>query len=200
MKDLYKPSVYGVGFIGEGPYKAKVNGEHTKEYIAWRDMLKRCCSDNYHKKYPTYIGCEVCDEWLNFQNFAEWYDENHYEVSGERMALDKDILIKGNKIYSPDTCVFVPQSINLLFIKSNSKRGDLPIGVTYNKQYKKYQSQCSVNKKQKHLGYYDTPEEAFQIYKQSKEACIKKAANDYAELIPFNLYQAMIDYEVEYDD
>lgn len=80
-------------------------------------MLNRCCSGKLHKRESTYINCKVCDEWLNFQNFSEWFKNNYYEVEGQRMELDKDILNKGNKIYSPNTCIFVPHNINNLFTK-----------------------------------------------------------------------------------
>ena len=116
------------------------------------------------------------------------------------MTLDKDILIKGNKIYSPNTCIFVPQSINTLFIKSDKSRGNLPIGVYYKKQNKKYIAQCKINNEKKYLGSFDTSEEAFQAYKQFKEHYIKQIADEYIELIPQELYDAMYNYEVEYED
>ena len=201
IKCPYERRVHSYGYLGEGPHKAYENGKLTKEYKIWQHMLGRCYDSNFSVKHPTYIKCEVCDEWLNFQNFAEWYNENYYEISGERMNLDKDILIKGNKIYGPNSCVFVPQSINKLFIKSNVARGDLPIGVCYNKKYKKYQANCKLgNKKSKFLGFYDNEFDAFRAYKEFKETHIKKIANEYLELIPFNLYQAMIDYEINIED
>lgn len=108
VKDALKPSVFSVGFIGVGEYAPSVNGIHTKQYSSWHNMLKRC----YHKKtqetQPTYIGCSVCDEWHNFQVFAKWFDVNY--VNG--LHLDKDIKVKGNKIYSPDYCSFVTLSEN----------------------------------------------------------------------------------------
>ena len=116
------------------------------------------------------------------------------------MNLDKDILIKGNKVYGPDTCIFVPQDINKLFTKRNNNRGNYPIGVSYNKQQKKYKSYCNTNSKQNFLGYYDTPEEAFTIYKQFKENYIKQVADEYKNHIPEKLYNAMYEYEVEIDD
>lgn len=201
VKCPYEPRVYGIGYIGEGKYKSAENRKPTRIYSTWTGMIKRCYSSKYQEKYPTYVGCSVCEEWLNFQNFAEWYEENYYEMPGERMNLDKDILIKGNKIYGPNTCVFVPQNINTLFTKRDAARGDLPIGVSYSKQKKKYQVRCGIgNGKENNLGLYNTPEEAFQAYKTFKEVYVKKVANDYIELIPFELYQAMIEYEVEYDD
>lgn len=197
----YEPRVYGVGYVGEGEYNATENGRSTRVYDTWHDMLRRCYDPKSLKKYRTYTGCEVCEEWHNFQNFASWYDENYYEICGERMVLDKDILTKGNKVYSPETCCFVSNSINLLFTKRNTSRGELPIGVCFDKRRNKYKSQCNIGTgKTKFLGNYNTKEEAFNAYKQFKEALIKKVANNYLELIPFNLYQAMIDYEVDIDD
>ena len=202
IKCPYEQRHYGIGYIGEGSYRSRdKNKKKTKCYNTWKNMLKRCYDLKVQEKQPAYVGCEVCDEWYNFQNFAQWYEENYYEVPGQRMELDKDILYKGNKIYSPDTCVFVPQSINTLFTKSDTTRGDLPIGVSYHKQHKKYQSRCTEKGgRRKHLGYYDTPEEAFVAYKTFKENYIKQIADQYVNLIPQSLYNAMINYEVEEDD
>lgn len=200
MRDLYKPTVYGVGFMGEGPYKAKINKKTTKEYNIWHSMMDRCYNPKHSDRYPTYKDCIICEEWHNFQNFASWYEDNYYEIPGEKMALDKDILVKGNKVYSPETCVFVPKSINSLFVKADSVRGDLPIGVRYNRRKNKYESKCSVRNKEKHLGYYNSPEEAYQAYKTFKEKHVKEVADQYIELIPQELYDAMYDYEVECDD
>lgn len=196
VKCPYEPTVFGYGYIGQGIYKTRENGKPTREYATWLNMLCRCYNTKFHEKHETYKGCIVCEEWHNFQNFADWYNENYYEIPGEKTSLDKDIISKGNKIYSPKTCCFVPQSINTLFIKRDALRGDLPIGVSYNKQYKKYTASCN----NKCLGKYDTPEEAFNSYKQFKEAFIKKVADQYKDLIPEKLYNAMYDYEVDIDD
>ena len=195
-----KPTVCGVGYIGLGPYKSRENGKITKEYEAWKNMLKRCYDSKLHEKYPTYIGCKVVEEGHNFQNFAAWYEDNYYEIEDQKICLDKDILIKGNKIYGPDTCVFVPQNINLLFVKSNAIRGDLPIGVYYDKQRRKYAARCKVNSQKRHIGYFDTLEEAFQAYKQFKENVIQSTADEYQYQIPEVLYDAMYNYRVEKDD
>ena len=119
IKCPYEPRIYGKGFIGEGKYKSTINGKHTKAYTLWQDMLGRCYNEYNLKRRPTYKDCEVCDEWLNFQNFAEWFDNNYYTIDNEAVCLDKDILIKGNKTYSPEACVFVPITINSLFTKIN---------------------------------------------------------------------------------
>lgn len=109
---VYDKSAYGVGYIGEGAYKISFKRVFYPHYIYWRTMMKRCYSDHFHTQFPTYKDCSVVKDWHNFQNFAKWYDENYYEIGEEMMHLDKDILVKGNKVYSPETCVFVPQSIN----------------------------------------------------------------------------------------
>ena len=159
-------------------------------------MLERCYNPNYKDNKPTYKECKVCNEWLNYQNFAKWFEDNYYTIENEKVALDKDILIKNNKIYSPNTCIFVPVRINSLFLKRQNYRGDTPIGVHYVDLTKKYEAQCAGN----NLGAYDTPEEAFSVYKQYKENMIKQVADEYKNLIPEKLYNAMYEYEVEIDD
>ena len=156
-------------------------------------------TQKYHEKYPTYKGCSVCEEWWNFQNFAEWYEDNFYTIEGEKICLDKDILVKGNKIYSPKTCTFVSNRINSLFTKNNKSRGELPIGVT--KRKNGHQVYCN-NGSGKYicLGTFDTPHEAFLMYKINKELVIQGIANEYKDKIPTKLYEALMEYEVkEYD-
>tara|TARA_B110000881_G_scaffold169774_1_gene153324 strand:- start:1166 stop:1795 length:630 start_codon:yes stop_codon:yes gene_type:complete len=106
VKDYFYPAVYGVGFLGEGQYKPRGSDKHAS--IRWKGMLERCYSDRYQALKPTYIGCVVCDEWHNFQNFAEWFYNNH--IDG--FELDKDKLGNG-KLYSPDTCCFISRAENV---------------------------------------------------------------------------------------
>ena len=138
------------GFLGVGNFKShNINNVVTKEYEEWRHMLERCYNIKIQKKHPTYIGCTVCEEWLNFQKFAKWWTDNHYEIKNYRMELDKDILIKGNKIYSPETCCIVPSNINTLFTKANKSRGQYPIGVSYHIPTNKFVSNYNNNEKNK---------------------------------------------------
>lgn len=200
IKCPYEPRVCGHGYIGEGKYTSSNNHKESKSYIKWHSMLNRCYGKG-EKRDVTYIDCEVCDEWLNFQNFAKWFDENYYEIPNERMCLDKDILIKGNKTYSPDACVFAPEKINILFNKNNKLRGDYPIGVTYSKRDKIYEASCCTDKRhQVYLGRYNDVNKAFQVYKEFKENYIKQVADEYKSLIPNKLYIAMYKYEVEITD
>ena len=163
-------------------------------------MLERCYDPNYKEKYPSYIGCRVCDEWLNFQNFAEWFENNYYEVDGEKIHLDKDILIKGNKIYSPKTCLLVPQRINDLFVKRDNDRGNSPIGVCSPNKDNKYLVQCLQGDKSRFIGYYDNELEAFYAYKIAKESYIKEVADEYKDIIPSVVYDALYNYEIEITD
>lgn len=203
-KSPYNKTICGIGYIGEGDYKVSVNKIFTIEYRYWQSMISRCYNKKRHVKYPTYESCSVYDEWLNYQNFAKWYDENYYEVEGQRMDLDKDILHKGNKIYNPENCIFVPQRINLLFTRRQNDRGKYPIGVTYNKKDRKFRAYCSIfeNNKQKQilLGSYNTSQEAFDTYKQFKETYIKQVADDYKDIIPIELYNALYTYEIDIND
>jgi hypothetical protein len=142
IKCPYERSLYGVGYLGEGDYKVSENGKATRVYTTWRGMLERCYSEEYQKRQPTYKDCKVNEEWYNFQNFAKWYESNYYEVEGEIMCLDKDILVKHNKIYSSETCIFVPQTINILFTKRQNARGESVIGTTPHQG--KYEVQCCI--------------------------------------------------------
>ena len=205
VKCPYERRVYGIGYLGEGKYKSSKNGKPTKVYGVWNNMLERCYDKKYQQKHPTYKGCKVCDEWLNFQNFAKWFENNYYEIENERMHLDKDILVKHNKIYSPDTCIYVPQTVNSLFTKRDNDRGESIIGVSSYKNGK-YRVQCSIinpetgKSKNKHLGYYETQEKAFEIYKYYKEKNIKEVADYFKGQISDRLYNALYSYEVEIDD
>lgn len=200
IKNPYHPSVFGVGYIGVGKYKTSINYEKTECYKDWQSMLKRAYDNKEKQKHPTYKDVTVNKELHCFQNFAKWWYDNYYEVGEEVMCLDKDILIKGNKEYSPNTMIFVPQRINKLFEKSDRIRGDLPIGVCFNKNNNKYVANCKVDGKTKYLGSYNTSHQAFLAYKEFKEQYIKEIANAYKDVIPKQLYEAMYRWEVEITD
>lgn len=202
VKNHWDKSVYGIGYLGEGKYKTKDENGLTDQYKSWVSMLMRCYSSVFHQKQPSYIGCTVDERWHNFQVFAKWYDENYYTIEGRRMNLDKDILVKGNKHYSPETCVFVPDDINKLFLRRESKRGNLPIGVrTCTGNRKRYEAQCRTNKGERlYLGLFDSADAAFQKYKEHKEIVIKDIAEDYKDRIPSSLYNAMLAYQIEITD
>lgn len=196
----YDKSVRGMGYLGEGNYVTKVNGVKTKEYLCWTSILSRCYNPELHKTRSSYEDCLMCEEWLNFQNFSEWFNRNYYTVGEFKMEIDKDILVKGNKIYSSETCIFVPQFINSLFTKSNKTRGQYPIGVTFNKSQQKFIAQINIESVKKQVGIFDNELDAFYTYKKAKEDYIKSVAEKYKDQIPEKLYLAMLKYEVEIDD
>ena len=206
VKNLEAPTVYGVGIIGN-KYPSRDGNKMKKEYTLWINMLKRCYDTIDDVRNRNYFKCNVCDEWKYYPNFYEWvHNQENFEkwLNGD-FAIDKDIIKKHNKIYSPDTCCLVPRNINILFVKNEANRGDTPIGVTYHKRDHVYEAHCGnpyEYKKSVYLGRSSSPTEAFNIYKKYKELLIKKIAKE--EYNKGNIiqkcYEAMINYKVEITD
>ena len=199
VKDPYLPSVYGVGIAG-AKYPSTINGVLTKEYTLWCSMLKRCYSDGFKKQRPTYEGCEVSESFKSYEYFYEWC---HIQIgfSNKDWQLDKDLLAKGNKIYSEDFCVFIPSDINLLLTKRTASRGKHLIGVCWHNTNKAFMAQVGKNKgKQEHLGFFKTELEAFNAYKKAKEAFVKEQANKFKSQIDPRAYNALMNYTVEITD
>ena len=214
-KNPYFPSVFGCGYLGVDKNgdvpktKELKDGKScfTQEYQKWQSMLQRCFDDKYKERYPTYKGVTSCNRWLCYANFLGDLKALKKEYSwdeNEKLNLDKDILHKNNKIYSLENCILVPDWINTLFIKKDANRGNYPIGVSYHKGAKKYQARCRINGKPKGLGYYNTIEQAFNVYKQAKENEIKRIADDCIQkgyiTKDSRLYNAMINYQVKITD
>ena len=199
VKDRYLPSVCGVGIIGT-KYPVSEGGRDTKDYALWKRMLERCYSDSYQKRRPTYKGCKVSDNFKSYEYFYEWcHSQIGFGVDG--FELDKDLLIKGNKVYSESTCVFIPSEINLLLVKRTASRGEHPIGVYWGKTNKAFIAQINKNKGvQEKLGLFKTELEAFNAYKQAKEAFIKEQANKWKDKIDERAYEALMNYQVNIDD
>ena len=178
------------------------------------NMKTRCYNKNYHKVNPNYAGCTVCDEWLEDKEaFYAWIDNNFYEREEDfTVQLDKDILVPGNKIYSPNTCIFAPKRINALFagIHGRSIReNNFPVGVGYEKHGNQYKYRVrpwltdmnsddeELKTRKVHLGFFDTIEEAYEVYKTHKMAEIIYIADSYKDVIPDKLYQAMINWKFD---
>ena len=199
VRDPYSPSVHGVGITGT-KYPITVNGVQTKEYDLWKGMLRRCYSDSLKKKNPTYIGCEVSDKFKSYEYFYEWCNRQ-IGFGNQNWQLDKDLLIKGNKVYSENTCVFIPAEINLVLVKRTASRGEHLIGVCWNKKDNAFVAMVSKNKgKREYLGFFKTELEAFNAYKQAKEAHLKELAAKWKSQIDERAYLALINYEVHIDD
>lgn len=181
-------SIYGIG-INDADYeiKLKIDGKVLvcPYYSAWASMLSRCYSIKYQHNQPTYKGCSVIKDWHLFSNFREWMVAQNWQG----MALDKDILLIGNKIYSPSTCVFVSTAVNSLLVNNRAKRGDYPQGVSFHRLSGKYRTHCRVKAKQEYLGLFDTPEEASEVYKKAKYSEIMRIANTQPLKIRDGLYR-----------
>lgn len=175
-----KPTiVHGVG-INDSTWRTYRDGEREGAYYVWVSMLNRCYSKKIHEMQPTYIDCTVCDDWLYYTKFYEWFME-HIPSSEDTWELDKDLLVMGNKIYSPTTCVFVPKSINSLFTDRGRDRGKYMIGVSLDKRSKNkpYRSTVSINGKQKQLGTFETEIEAHECYLVAKHRHIVDVCIEY---------------------
>ena len=199
VKDRLSPSVYGLGIVGT-KYQIRVNGTLTKEYELWSEMLKRCYSYTYQKKYPTYEGCKVSDSFLHYEYFYEWC-QNQIGFGECGFQLDKDLLTKGNKVYNEYSCVFIPSEVNTLLTNCTASRGEHLIGVCWNKTKKSFVAHVSKNKgKSEWLGYFNTELEAYNAYKTAKESFIKEQANKWKGKIDDRAYNALMNYKVEITD
>jgi hypothetical protein len=186
----YDKTIFSIGCLGVGKYRAKANNQKTLEYNIWMSILQRCYVEKYRYKYPAYEDCIVCDEWLIFQNFAQWYNDNIYYINDERMHIDKDILINDNKIYSPDRCIIVPQRVNMIFMnKAKNRDSDLPNAI-----YRCVNGyQASYNGKS--LGVFKTVEGAINAHDSAKKIHIKQVVEDYGDKLPPKVQNALITWD-----
>ena len=188
IKNPYDRSVYGVGYVGEGNHIIIQNKKVSLSYEVWSEMLARCYLEERKHLHPAYFGIvTVCDEWQCYHRFADWYEEHTYECDG-RLHLDKDILYPGNKEYSPEKCLLVPQRINMLFMNKPNKRG-LPNGII------KYPCGYLAKYNQQELGIFPTVEEAYHEQTKKKKQAVVQIANEYKEVIPEKVYNALLAYE-----
>lgn len=172
LSNMRRKLVSGVG-LNDSKEPVVINGRATPAYDTWTHMLGRCYSPKYHRSHPTYIGCSVCHDWLLFSNFRRWFDNNYIEG----FALDKDILIKNNKIYSPDACRFVPHHLNNLLLDRGRDRGRLPLGVTEIKSKRRtptYEGLCRDGQGHRLRKTFKTVEDAVNWYANTKTKIIKE--------------------------
>ena len=167
-----------VNGVGVNDFEGRVNvaGKSLPEYSVWKSMLQRCYAKKSQGQNPAYVGCSVAEEWYSFSNFYRWLHQNNWEKG---LHIDKDLLIEGNKVYGPDTCCLVPQAINKLLLDSARARGSYPQGVSFHKLAGKYLAKVSENGKLKHLGYFNTIEEAERAYKDAKAIVILNTVSDH---------------------
>ena len=208
IKNPYHPNKYG-GIIGTNKDICDDDFDisTSKEYNAWFNILLRAKDMEFKKSHKSYLEVTICDEWMYFWNFYKWcktQDNYHKWQQNENWAIDKDIMLKGNKEYSPRTCCIVPQNINNLLLKHDKRRGNYPIGVTKRKTDNMFEAQCSnpIIGKYVTIGIYNTYEEAFKAYKLYKEKIIADVANvEYSTgNITHECYLSLLSYSVEIND
>lgn len=208
IKNPYHPNKYG-GIAGTCKELGlnQCNITSLKEYNHWFNILIRCCNTKFISQHHTYKECVICEEWKYFWNFYKWVIKQENYVNWKKCdkgAIDKDILIKGNKIYSPETCLLVPKNINNILLKGEKGRGKYPIGVTKRKDEISYEAQCSnqIINKQVTIGEYNTIAQAFNAYKIYKENIISIVAEKEYESknISKECYEALLRYIVEITD
>jgi hypothetical protein len=191
VKNFKTRTVFDIGFLGGDTYIPK----HNKYiYSKWKDMLRRCYNEKERCKNNSYKDVIVCDEWHNFQNFAEWVYKNYDLDNIQGWQLDKDILVKGNKIYSPDNCCFIPSEINSLLVNSYRNKRELPVGAQ--KSGNCFLSAFTKNSEMFYVGHFPTKEEAFYAYKYEKEAHIKQIAYKWKGLISHKIFISLYNYEI----
>ena len=199
--DLLAKSNYNVGYIGYG-YDPKC-AESRKLFKIWSGLVQRCFDPLWKTRHKCYELTTCSEDFLCASTFITWSKSqigyNSIDEFGKPFALDKDILLKGNTVYSPDTCVFVPREINNLILSNRKVRGKLPIGVTKTKEGK-LRARVSINNKEVALGVFETSNEAFQAYKEAKERHIKEVANKWKDRIDQRVYYALMKYEVKITD
>lgn len=196
IKNPYHPNVCGVGFFGVGENLSQdSSGAMSDAYKKWSAMLTRCYNAVHQERKPCYKGCSVSPEWHNFQVFSDWM-AGQRTPDDEKVDIDKDILVRGNKIYGPEYCELVPKRINNLLI-GNKKPSGLPLGVAWHKKAGKYHAKCrDAEGKHTHIGLYTCEIKAFEAYKAFKEGVIKQVAEEYRDRITERLYECLIRYEV----
>lgn len=198
--DPFFPSLYGVGYMGMKTVYTKSN-EYAKPYEVWSSMMKRCYNENC-QRHPWYEDCVVDKKWHNFAAFYEWWNEHYYDLPEGmgRVELDKDFKNKYSRTYGPNTCLLIPQRINGAAPKRRTIDKEFPIGITFNKEKQKYHVRVTLNGKDTHVGNYDTFDEAFQVFKSTKEGELKRLAELYKQYIPEEVYKAILAYKVEETD
>lgn len=169
---LRRKPIYGLG-INDADYMIEVDGVRCPFYSKWKNMLTRCYCEKYQKRQPTYVGCSVSNEWLTLSSFKKWMSSQEWVG----MHLDKDLIKYGNKVYSPELCVLVPQSLNSLLL--SGRNSQYPQGVYLYTNSDRFKAQCNVNGIMKHLGYFSTQEQASKAYRLFKSNHIKETAQQY---------------------
>lgn len=207
IKPLMQPSLAGVGYYGVGKYvpHSYLSGRKIKKevYATWSRMIRRCYSPyELNRKYGRqYREVFVCAEWHNFQNFALWA-EDKLDKFTKGFDIDKDLL-GTSVLYAPYNCAMLPQEVNTVISDPVKDKGSgLPYGVNLikaktTKSKVGYVGRCHIDDVRKYLGYFDTPDEAYEEYALIKKKEILRKAEKHKETLEHNEYQALLDFVVK---
>lgn len=196
MKEFKK--IYGVGINDTGRCSRRTKRDDNgvkvvtwrcPYYSKWVMLLQRCYSNKFKNKWPSYKECTMCAEWLIFSNFIQWVDSQPNK-DWKNCELDKDLLIDGNKHYSPETCAFVSEKVNSFLLESTKTRNQYLIGVQFLKSTGKFRARCSnpFNGKLEHIGVFNTELEAHLAWKKRKhEHAVRLSINELDDRVKISL-------------
>lgn len=197
IKNPYHKNKYGA-YLGAGNNEVTINRKATVARDAWARMIDRSKNEKFKEKNPAYKDTDCCEDWLCFQTFADWYNENYYTVDGQSMEVDKDWLKVGNQIYCPEYCSIVPSIVNSCILNHEKiKYSDLPTGICIHNN--KYCARLSMFGERVVLCHTNDLNEAMRKYREEKISYIKQVADMYKYCIPDNVYKNMIKYEERFE-
>lgn len=190
VKNPMYPSVLGVGFTGVGEYRSKIDGKDDPAYIMWMSMMIRCYCKEFQKRDVSYIGCSVGSHWHNYQNFAQWY--YGHDNCNEGYQLDKDLLVRGNKVYGPKNCSLIPAQINALITEPRKKNNGLPVGVDFYKRRGLFRARVCIKGKSREIGFFKTAQQARLAYIKEKNIYIRLMADEWKDFITKDAYSSLV--------
>lgn len=175
-KPIFSVGINDANYITN--YKKDGKSFQCPYYTRWRRMIERCYSSKFHEKHPQYKKCHASSEWLIFSNFKKWMEKQNWYG----MDLDKDLKIKGNKLYSKETCIFIPHDVNAFLTQERKNKGSLPTGIDVHKKSGKLRVRCGNGRKQIHIGLYNTEKEAKNAYLEAKSNFADQLSYKYPEI------------------
>jgi hypothetical protein len=197
VKNIMRPSVHGVGYLGVGPYKTWDGKKCTKAYAVWVDMLDRVYTPENDLIAMWYKETSVHTDWLCFQNFAEWYYKqiNRFGEVSFKWHIDKDLTVPGNRLYSAETCAVIPSAVNILMTDHASGRGLYPLGVSSQNKGRSFQAVMTAYGKYQYIGTYKTILEAQLAYWSAKFEVIRNTAIQYWQYLPEPLAYRLLTFD-----
>ena len=193
------PTVHGVG-CNDVQFQIKIDRKNIWQYRLWKDMIQRGYDVKTKSARPTYKDVTCCDEWLSFANFVCWVNkEVGYSGKPDGYQLDKDLILRGNKHYSPEACSLVPRAVNALLNSNGNSRGRYPVGVHFDVKHDGFAAGLRCGGVRKNIGLFATPEEAFLAYKIAKEAHIKVVALQHKDILKPAVFESLMGWEINID-